>query len=93
MAVFSSIQQVEKPPGTWLKRPPVTDEMIIAGMAANHEDRHRHEANHRSRSGGMTSTGSRLWCFIIGAMMRKLIHVAFGGLKSAKPFDSAIHLA
>lgn len=30
---------------------------------------------------------------IIGAMMRKLIHVAFGVLKSAKPFDSAIHLA
>lgn len=30
---------------------------------------------------------------IIGAMMRKLIHVAFGVLKSAKPFDSSIHLA
>lgn len=30
---------------------------------------------------------------IIGAMMRKLIHVAFGVLKSAKPFNSAIHLA
>lgn len=30
---------------------------------------------------------------IIGAMTRKLIHVAFGVLKSAKPFDSAIHLA
>jgi len=30
---------------------------------------------------------------IIGAMMRKLIHVAFGVLKSSKPFDSAIHLA
>jgi hypothetical protein len=24
---------------------------------------------------------------IIGAMMRKLVHVAFGVLKSAKPFD------
>lgn len=30
---------------------------------------------------------------IIGAMMRKLIHVAFGVLKSAKMFNSAIHLA
>lgn len=30
---------------------------------------------------------------IIGAMMRKLVHVAFGVLKSAKPFDSAMHLA
>jgi len=30
---------------------------------------------------------------IIGAMMRKLIHVAFGVLKSAKPFNSAMHLA
>jgi hypothetical protein len=28
---------------------------------------------------------------IIGAMMRKLIHVAFGVLKSAKPFDPALH--
>lgn len=30
---------------------------------------------------------------IIGAMMRKLIHVAFGVLKSAKPFESSMHLA
>jgi hypothetical protein len=30
---------------------------------------------------------------IIGAMMRKLVHVAFGVLKSAKPFDPAMHLA
>jgi len=30
---------------------------------------------------------------IIGAMMRKLVHVAFGVLKSAKPFDPALHLA
>jgi transposase len=28
---------------------------------------------------------------IIGAMMRKLIHVAFGVLKSGKPFDPAMH--
>ncbi|GHU20095.1 IS110 family transposase [Betaproteobacteria bacterium] len=28
---------------------------------------------------------------IIGAMMRKLIHVAFGVLKSAKPFDPSLH--
>ena len=28
---------------------------------------------------------------IIGAMMRKLIHVAFGVLKSRKPFDPALH--
>ncbi|MBC3873819.1 IS110 family transposase, partial [Undibacterium sp. LX15W] len=30
---------------------------------------------------------------IIGAMMRKLIHVAFGVLKSGKPFDSSLHSA
>lgn len=30
---------------------------------------------------------------IIGAMMRKLLHVAFGILKSGKPFDQAMHLA
>jgi transposase len=28
---------------------------------------------------------------IIGAMMRKLIHVAFGVLKSGKPFDATLH--
>lgn len=28
---------------------------------------------------------------IIGAMMRKLIHIAFGVLKSGKPFDPALH--
>jgi len=28
---------------------------------------------------------------IIGAMMRKLIHVAFGVLKSGKPFDPSLH--
>ena len=28
---------------------------------------------------------------IIGAMMRKLIHVAFGVLKSGKPFNPASH--
>ncbi len=28
---------------------------------------------------------------IIGAMMRKLVHVAFGVLKSGKPFDAAAH--
>ena len=28
---------------------------------------------------------------IIGAMMRKLVHVAFGVLRSAKPFDPAAH--
>ena len=28
---------------------------------------------------------------IIGAMMRKLIHVAFGVLKSGRPFDPALH--
>lgn len=30
---------------------------------------------------------------VIGAMMRKLIHVAFGVLKSGKPFDQALHQA
>ena len=30
---------------------------------------------------------------IIGAMMRKLVHVAFGVLRSGKPFDSAAHCA
>lgn len=30
---------------------------------------------------------------IIGAMMRKLIHIAFGVLKSKKPFDPALHHA
>jgi transposase len=30
---------------------------------------------------------------IIGAMMRKLVHVAFGVLKSGKPFDPALHQA
>ena len=30
---------------------------------------------------------------VIGAMMRKLIHVAFGVLKSGKPFDPALHFA
>jgi transposase len=28
---------------------------------------------------------------IIGAMMRKLVHVAFGVLKSGRPFDPALH--
>ena len=28
---------------------------------------------------------------IIGAMMRKLIHVAFGVLKSGKPFNPGLH--
>jgi hypothetical protein len=28
---------------------------------------------------------------IIGAMMRKLIHVAFGVLKSGLPFNAALH--
>ena len=28
---------------------------------------------------------------IIGAMMRKLLHVAYGVLKSAKPFDPTLH--
>ena len=28
---------------------------------------------------------------IIGAMMRKLVHVAYGVLKSKKPFDAALH--
>jgi hypothetical protein len=30
---------------------------------------------------------------IIGAMMRKLIQVAFGVLKSQKPFDASLHAA
>ena len=30
---------------------------------------------------------------IIGAMMRKLVHVAFGVLRSAKPFDAALNSA
>ena len=30
---------------------------------------------------------------ILGAMMRKLVHVAFGVLKSGKPFDPTLHLA
>jgi transposase len=29
---------------------------------------------------------------IIGAMMRKLIHVAFGVLKSGKNFDPSLHM-
>ena len=28
---------------------------------------------------------------ILGAMMRKLVHVAFGILKSGKPFNPALH--
>jgi hypothetical protein len=28
---------------------------------------------------------------IIGAMMRKLVHVAFGVLKSGKPFNPELH--
>jgi len=28
---------------------------------------------------------------ILGAMMRKLLQVAFGVLKSAKPFDPSLH--
>ena len=28
---------------------------------------------------------------IIGAMMRKLVHVAFGVLKSGQPFNPALH--
>jgi len=31
--------------------------------------------------------------FIIGAMMRNLVHVAFGVLKSGKTFDPALHSA
>ncbi|MBN9329091.1 MAG: IS110 family transposase, partial [Comamonas sp.] len=30
---------------------------------------------------------------IIGAMMRKLVQVVFGVLKSGKPFDSSLHMA
>jgi hypothetical protein len=30
---------------------------------------------------------------IITAMMRKLIHVAFGIIKSGKPFDQTLHVA
>ncbi|PZA14494.1 IS110 family transposase, partial [Azoarcus communis] len=30
---------------------------------------------------------------MIGAMMRKLIHVAFGVLKSGKPFNPQLHNA
>jgi hypothetical protein len=30
---------------------------------------------------------------IIGAMMRKLVHVAFGVLKSGKPFNPELHLS
>ena len=29
---------------------------------------------------------------ILGAMMRKLIHVAFGVLKSGKPFNPTLHI-
>ena len=28
---------------------------------------------------------------ILGAMMRKLVHVAYGVLKSGRPFDPALH--
>ena len=28
---------------------------------------------------------------ILGAMMRKLVHVTYGVLKSKKPFDAALH--
>jgi transposase len=30
---------------------------------------------------------------ILGAMMRKLVHVAFGVLKSGTPFNPALHIA
>ncbi|MHB1403489.1 MAG: transposase, partial [Thiobacillus sp.] len=30
---------------------------------------------------------------ILGAMMRKLVHVAFGVLKSGKPFNPALHIS
>ena len=30
---------------------------------------------------------------ILGAMMRKLIHVAFGVLKSGKPFNPTLHIS
>ena len=36
---------------------------------------------------------SALGELIIGAMMRKLLHVAFGLLKSGKMFDQSLHLA
>jgi len=28
---------------------------------------------------------------ILGAMMRKLVHVAYGVLRSGRPFDPALH--
>jgi hypothetical protein len=28
---------------------------------------------------------------ILGAMMRKLVHIAFGVLKSGRPFDPTLH--
>jgi transposase len=37
------------------------------------------------------STAGKAPKLIIGAMMRKLIHVAFGVLRSRKPFDPALH--
>ena len=44
-----------------------------------------YRANDRLRTAGKPPM------VIIGAMMRKLIHVAFGVLKSGKPFDPALH--
>lgn len=38
----------------------------------------------------LSSTG-KTPMVIIGAMMRKLVHVAYGVLKSKKPFDAALH--
>jgi transposase len=40
---------------------------------------------------GRLSAAGKAAKLIIGAMMRKLIHVAFGVLKSGKPFDPALH--
>jgi hypothetical protein len=41
------------------------------------------------RAGPGRGAGRR--CIIIGAMMRKLVHVAFGVLKSGKAFNPAMH--
>jgi transposase len=40
---------------------------------------------------GLRCASSRLRSLIIGAMMRKLLHVAYGVLKSSQPFDPALH--
>lgn len=45
------------------------------------------------RFGKRLSAAGKAPKLIIGAMMRKLVHVAFGVLRSGKIFDPALHAA